>query len=195
MSDNDIIMSSQGNNINLLKQIPFYGKTIKPRVKDFTNAKFLSELPFFEKSIKAKIKQLSIKKLLSKKPFYKQPIKNPLVKKLRSFELLRELPFYDNINISRKERTFKRYAETYKVEIINNKNWSGSLPVSQNSIKNLFDELLREKRNFKYIIGVKITLKKRINDNEVDLRTLYFNSLVKTVVNRTYHLNDSLKKC
>ena len=76
-------MSSQGNNINLLQQIPFYGKTIKPRVKDFTNAKFLSELPFFEKSIKAKIKQLSIKKLLSKKPFYKQPVKNPLVKKLR----------------------------------------------------------------------------------------------------------------
>ena len=115
-------MSSQGNNINLLKQIPFYGKTIKPRVKDFTNAKFLSELPFFEKSIKAKIKQLSIKKLLSKKPFYKQPVKNPLVKKSRNFELLWELPFYDNINISRKERTFKRYAETYKVEIINNKN-------------------------------------------------------------------------
>ena len=56
-------MSSQGNNINLLKQIPFYGKTIKPRVKDFTNAKFLSELPFFEKSIKAKIKQLSTKEL------------------------------------------------------------------------------------------------------------------------------------
>ena len=104
MYDNDIIMSSQGNNINLLKQIPFYGKTIKPRVKDFTNAKLLSELPFFEKSIKAKIKQLSIKKLLSKKPFYKQPIKIPLVKKLRSFELLRELPFYDNINFFKKRK-------------------------------------------------------------------------------------------
>ena len=45
---------------NLLKQLPFYGKTIKPRIKEFTNAKSLSELPFFEKPIKAKIKQLSI---------------------------------------------------------------------------------------------------------------------------------------
>ena len=36
MSVNDIIMSSQENKINLLKQIPFYGKTIKPRVKGFT---------------------------------------------------------------------------------------------------------------------------------------------------------------
>ena len=35
---------------NLLKQLPFYGKTIKPRIKEFTNTKLLSELPFFEKS-------------------------------------------------------------------------------------------------------------------------------------------------
>ena len=34
---------------NLLKQLPFYGKTIKPRIKEFTNAKLLSKLPFFEK--------------------------------------------------------------------------------------------------------------------------------------------------
>ena len=47
---------------NLLKQLPFYEKTIKSRIKKFTNAKLLSELPFFEKPIKAKIKQLSIKK-------------------------------------------------------------------------------------------------------------------------------------
>ena len=46
---------------NLLKQLPFYGKTIKPRIKEFTNAKLLSELPFFEKPIKAKIKQLNTK--------------------------------------------------------------------------------------------------------------------------------------
>ena len=33
---------------NFLKQLPFYEKTIKPRVKEFTNAKLLSKLPFFE---------------------------------------------------------------------------------------------------------------------------------------------------
>ena len=68
------------------------------------------------------------------------------------------------------------------------------MSVSKNSIKNLFDELLREKRGFKYIISVKITLKKRINDNEFIPRTLYFNSLVKTVINRRYHLNDSFEE-
>ena len=138
-------MSSQGININLLKQFPFYGKTIKPRVEGFTNAKLLSELPFFKTPVKAKIKQLSIKKLLSEQPFYKQSIEKPHIKKLSNYELLRELPLCDDINISRKERAFRGYAETYKVEIINNKNLSDSLSVSKNSIKNLFDELLREK--------------------------------------------------
>ena len=53
---------------NLLKQLPFYGKTIKPRIKKITNAKLLSELPCFEKPIKAKIKQLT-KNYYKNKPF------------------------------------------------------------------------------------------------------------------------------
>ena len=133
---------------------------------------------------------MSIKKLLSEQPFYKQSIKKPRIKNLSSYELLRELPFYDNINISRKERSFRGYAETYKIGVINNKNLSYSLSVSENSIKNLFDKLLSEKRGFKYITSVKITLKKQINDNEFDPDTLYFNFLVKTVINRRYHVND-----
>ena len=46
---------------NLLRQLPFYGKTIKPRIKEFTNAKLLSDFNIFWKT---KIKQLAIKKLL-----------------------------------------------------------------------------------------------------------------------------------
>ena len=187
-------MSSQGNNINLLKQLSFYGITIKPRIKKFTNAKLLSQLPFFEKPIKGKIKQLTTKKLLQEQPFNKQPITKPCIKKLSNYELLRESPFYDDINISRNERALRGYAKTYKVEIINNKNLSDSLSVSENSIKNLFDELLREKKGFKYIISVKITLEKRINDNEFDPKTLHFNSLIKTVINQRYRLNDSFEE-
>ena len=144
MSVNDIMMAAHIK--SSLKQLPFFGKTIKSRIKEFTNGKFLSELPFFEKPIRTKIKQLSTNKLLSKQPFYEQPIKNPSIKKLSNFELLRELPFYNDINILRKEKAFKKYAETYEVEIINNKSISDSLSVSKNSIKDLFDELLREKR-------------------------------------------------
>ena len=56
--------------------------------------------------------------------------------------------------------------------------------MSKNSIKNLFDELLREKRGFKYVLSTKIILKKRINDNEHKCSTVYFNSLIKTVINQ-----------
>ena len=133
---------------NLLKQLPFYGKTIKPRIKEFTNAHSLSELPFLEKRTKAKIKQLSFKELLCKQPFYKQPIKKLRLKKLKNHELLRELPFYNDINILRKDRAFKNYAETYDIEIINNKNLSDSLVISKPAIKDLFSNLLREKKGF-----------------------------------------------
>ena len=66
--------------------------------------------------------------------------------------------------------------------------------MSKNSIKNLFDQLLSGKRGFRYIVSVKITLKKRINDNEVETKALYFNSLVKTVTNWRDHLNDSFEE-
>ena len=108
-------MSSQGNNVNVLNPLPFYEKTIKARIKKFTNTKLLSELPFLQKPIKAKSKQLTTKKLLQEQSFYKQFIKKPCIKKLSNYEFLCELSFYDDINISRKERAFRRYAETYKV--------------------------------------------------------------------------------
>ena len=113
---------------------------------------------------------------------------------MKNYELLSELPFYDDINISRKEMVFRGYAETYKVEIINNKSVSDLLYVSKNSIKNLFDGLLREKRSFKYVVSTKIILKKSINDNEHKHSTVYFSSLVKTVINRRYQLKDSFEE-
>ena len=67
------------------------------------------------------------------------------------------------------------------------------MSVSKNNIKNLFDELLRGKKGFKYIVSVKITLKKQINDIEFDPKTLYFNSLIKAVINLIY-LNDSFEE-
>ena len=87
-------MSSQGNNINLLKQLSFYGKTIKPRIKEFTNVKLLSELLFFEKPIKAKIEQLATKKSLQKRVH-----KKTTYKKVENYELSREFLFYYGINI------------------------------------------------------------------------------------------------
>ena len=78
------------------------------------------------------------------------------------------------------------YAKTYKVEIINNKSLSDLLYVSKNSIKNLFDELLKENRGLKYVLSTKIILKKRINDNEHKYSTIYFNSPVSVTYFKKY---------
>ena len=92
------------------------------------------------------------------------------------------------------KRAFKRYTETYQAEIINNKNLSDSLVISKPAIKDLFSNLLRDKNGFKYVLTAKISLKKHINNNEPKDDTVYFNSLIKTVINWRYHLNDSFEE-
>ena len=41
------------------------------------------------------------------------------------------------------------------------------------------------------MLYIKIILRKFINNNEYKCSTVYFNSLIKIVINRRYHLNDS----
>ena len=43
-------------------------------------------------------------------------------------------------------------------------------------------------------MSVKITLNKRINHNEFDTKAFYFNTLIKTIINGRYHLNDSFEE-
>ena len=77
---------------NLLKQLPFYEKTIKPRIKKFTLIYYL-RYHCLKNLKEAKIKQLTTNKLLQEQPFYKLSIKKTRIKKLSNHELLRELPF------------------------------------------------------------------------------------------------------
>ena len=44
------------------------------------------------------------------------------------------------------------------------------------------------------MMSVKITLKKRINDNEFETKTVYLNSPAKTVINQGYYLNESFEE-
>ena len=140
------------------------------------------------------MKPLTNKQLLSEQPFYKQPIRKPRSKKLTNQELLQVLPFNDDVGILRKRRAFTNYGKTYEVETIDNKILSDSLFLSKNSIKNLFNDLLKEKRGFKYIIRTKVILKKRISDNETKYSTIYLNSKTKTIINKRHHLNESFEE-
>ena len=58
------------------------------------------------------------KNLFQTLPFYNVLIERPDIKKLPNVELLHELPFYDELSITEISKTFKRYARSYKVEIL-----------------------------------------------------------------------------
>ena len=54
-------------------------------------------------------------------PFYNKSIKKPKVTRLKNIDQLAELPFYEQLSIIKTNQAFRRYASSYKVEIIENK--------------------------------------------------------------------------
>ena len=57
-------------------------------------------------------------------PFYSKPIEKPKVKRLKNIDQLAELPFYEQLSIIKTNQVFRRYASSYKVEIIENKRYN-----------------------------------------------------------------------
>ena len=94
----------------------------------------------------------------------KPKIEKPKIKDLSNIELLHEVPFYDELSVVEISKAFKRYARSYKVEIIDSKDPLAQLEASKSSIEDLFKDLLNETKGFKYQITVKVLLcKYRIN--------------------------------
>ena len=108
------------------------------------------------------------KNLFQTLPFYNVLIEKPEIKKLSNVELLHELPFYDELSITEVSKAFKRYARSYKVEIIDFKDPLIQLESSKSSIKDLFKDLLNEMKGFKYQITLKTLLSKEKQDKSIE---------------------------
>ena len=89
------------------------------------------------------------KRLFQKLPFYNVLIEKPRIKRLKNLDLLHELPFYDKLSILKKSKAFKRYARSYKIEIIDSKDPLVQLEASKSNIKYFFKDLLDEIKNIK----------------------------------------------
>ena len=61
------------------------------------------------------------KKLLQTLLFYNVFIEKPKIKHLSNIELLHKLQIYDELSVAEISKTFRRYARSYKVEIIDQK--------------------------------------------------------------------------
>ena len=105
------------------------------------------------------------------------------------------LPFQDGVRISGREHAHKYHAETYEVEIIDNKNLDGSLFLAKRSINDLLKDLLREKRGFKYNLYIIVTLKRWNNaTNRFDIETAKLKTLAITVTNQRFNLNTAYEE-
>ena len=67
-----------------------------------------------------------------------------------------ELPFYEQLSVTKTDLAFKGHAMSYKVEIIEKMiQLHNQSKLSKLSIKKLFSDLLNELKGFKYQITVK----------------------------------------
>ena len=126
-------------------------------------------------------------------PSYNEPIKKPKIKRLKSIDLLAELPFCKQLSIVKANQAFKGYAISYKAEIIERKDLILQLEASKSRIKDLFSNLINEIKGLKYEITVKVLLKKYKLNEEIEFAPVYFNSLTKIVKNRRFKLQSSFQ--
>ena len=90
--------------------------------------------------------------------FYNALTKKPYIKRLNNVAILRELPFYDELNIVEISKIFKGYVRIYSIEIIDSKDPSVQLRTSKPIIEVLFKDLLAEIKGFKCQITLKVFL-------------------------------------
>ena len=127
-------------------------------------------------------------------PFYNVLIEKPEIKKLSNIELLHELPFYDELSITEVSKAFKRYARSYKVQVVDSRDPLVQLETSKSRIKELFKDLLNEMEGFKYQITVAILLTKEKGNGEIEYSSVYFNSMTKSVINSEFSLDKSFQE-
>ena len=123
------------------------------------------------------------KKLFQVLPFYNVLIEKPKHKHLSNIELLHELPFYDELSVLEISKALRRYARSYKVEIMHTKDPLVQLETIKSRIEDLFNNLLNEMKGFKYQITVTVLLRKHKQNGDVEYAPVYSNSATKTVIN------------
>ena len=62
------------------------------------------------------------------------------------------------------------------------------------SFKDLFSDFLNETKGFKYQITVKVLFKKYKHNGKIEFAPGYFNSVIKTVINHRFRLENSFQE-
>ena len=127
-------------------------------------------------------------------------IEKPKIKNINNVDALRELRFYDELNIVKTVKTFKKYVRSYSIDIMKDKGRNtndslAQLEPSKSFIKKVFKDLLIEMKDFKYQITLKFLLTKQKQNRDKEISTIYFSSFAKTVIKlNKYGLNQSFQQ-
>ena len=108
---------------------------------------------------------------------------------------MKELPFYDELNIVKNKTAFSGYGRSYKIEIVDKRDVAVQLKAGEIVIKELLKGLLIDLKGFKYQITLAVLLSKLKNSGEIEYSPVYFNSLTKTVIgSNKIGLNQSFQE-
>ena len=165
-------------------------KVLKKRTKILVILSFCLNYHFFSKEPT----ELTNKQLSDVLPFPPKRKRRP--KRLTKHQVLSNiLPFYDDVGISRREHAHKYYAETYDVDVLDNTSSDDSLFLAKRSLYDLFRDLLREKRGFKYNFYIVVTSKRWNNVIIIfDIETVKIKSKAITVTNQRFNLNSAYEE-
>ena len=83
-------------------------------------------------------------------PFYNSFIEKPKIKRLTNINLLAELPFHNQLSITKTDQAFSGYTRSCKVEIVERKDPILQLKASKLSTKDLFSDLINEIKCYRY---------------------------------------------
>ena len=149
---------------------PFYSSKIesnKKKRKKIVILGFYLNYHFFKKSLKNELI------LNYQKSFHFHQKEKKRSKRSTKHQILQNiLPLHDSAGIVKSEHAHQYYAETYDVEVIDNKSLDDTLFLAKRSINDLFRHLLREKIGFKYNIEEIVALKRWNNaTNSYDIET------------------------
>ena len=96
------------------------------------------------------------------------------------------MPFYIDLSTIKTDGPFKTFAKSLKVEIAERKGPIMQFEASEEKIKDLMKDLLYEDKSFGYQITLKVLLKNDKSNVEIELRPVYFNTLIKTVARQKF---------
>ena len=160
--------------------------SLKFTINDFTKARIKQLKEMGIQPTKSQIKKIreSITQTIKS---YRQEFKkstNKDIIQLRLSEKSEEAKQKRKIKINEKAKALKGYTKSFEIGIKNNKDPLKQLQSTRKGIKFHIESILKSMKGLKFVENLKVTFKKN-SKNEIIIKTAYFNSKPKTIINKT----------